>query len=100
MTALPRLTRKPARQPLELPDAACRGHDPEMWSEPDGAASSGIRADADPEQVRAANQVCATCPARIPCGTWAIEHEEVGIWGGMTRHERKLIRAQIQAVSA
>ena len=86
------------RPPL-LPRAACLGHDPVLWAEPDGVQHQGIRADADPEQVRAAKAICATCEDRIECGTWAIENEEVGIWGGMTRRERDHIKRQIRTVA-
>ena len=79
-----------------LDDAACAGHDPRLWAEPDRAAHGGITDDADPAQVRRAKTICAACPCRVECGLWALEHDELGIWGGMTRAERNRIRAQIE----
>lgn len=82
----------------DLPGAACRGMDPDLWSEAD-TDRAGRRPEVDPESIRAAKAVCASCTERIACGTWAIEHDELGIWGGMTRHERDAIWDQIRSVA-
>lgn len=66
-----------------------------MWTEPDGADTGGLRGDFDPVRVRLAKRICGQCAERIECGLWAIEHQEVGIWGGMTTRERQDIRAQV-----
>lgn len=34
-------------------------------------------------------RVCQACPVRSACLAWAVEHEEEGIWGGLTEAERK-----------
>lgn len=39
-------------------------------------------------RVREAKAVCATCPLRAACLAAATDDDE-GIWGGLTRHERR-----------
>lgn len=37
----------------------------------------------------AAKAVCAPCPVRVECLTWALDSgEQYGVWGGMTERER------------
>ena len=33
--------------------------------------------------VAAAKAACERCPVQKPCASWAIKHNEEGIWGGM-----------------
>ena len=63
-------------------DAACADEDPEIFFAGDDAS------------VRAAKQVCATCPVRSACLETALAVNEMhGIWGGMGEGERRrLIR--------
>ena len=49
--------------------AACRGHDPEMWSL--SAGRGGV-------EYREAHRICAGCPVREPCGEFG---EASGSWG-------------------
>lgn len=35
--------------------------------------------------------LCRRCPVREACLQWALEHEEVGIWGGLTDSQRRAI---------
>ncbi len=63
--------------------AACSGVDPDLWF-PERGTSQGR-----------ARQICATCPARVPCLEEALAHEpRYGIWGGTSYRDRVLIRAQ------
>lgn len=39
-----------------------------------------------------AKRICSTCPYKSPCLEWAIENEEMGIWGGTTENERRSMR--------
>jgi WhiB family redox-sensing transcriptional regulator len=49
--------------------------------------------------ARTAKKICGECPVKNECFVHAIEHREVGIWGGMTTNERaKYLRAQRRAV--
>lgn len=63
-------------------DAACAGEDPDLFFSGDDAS------------VRAAKQVCATCPVRADCLETALAVNEMhGVWGGMAEGERRrLIR--------
>jgi WhiB family transcriptional regulator, redox-sensing transcriptional regulator len=64
--------------------AACRGTDPNTWfpvGTPGAPAYDAVAADA--------RAICAACPVRVPCGSWALETgQEFGIFGGMDEHER------------
>lgn len=64
--------------------AACRSVDPEVFFPV---------AEAGPElarQVGIAKAVCAGCPVRSECLTWALAHQPDGIAGGLTEQERRL----------
>ncbi len=64
------------------------------------AACGGARAwlffgpDGETEQERQAREsrakaVCASCPVRVECLEYALEHYvRFGIWGGLNEHER------------
>ena len=49
-------------------------------------------------EVEAAKRVCDTCILIVPCREWAIENNELGIWGGTTEVERKRLRRMRKAV--
>lgn len=68
--------------------AACRAVDPEQFFP---VAASGPVYEA---QVRAATRVCAGCPVRTECLTWALSGLPDGIAGGMTAEERRTERAR------
>ena len=36
-----------------------------------------------------AKKMCRRCPVRRDCLTWAMTHDEHGIWGGLTATERR-----------
>ena len=63
--------------------AACRSVDPEIFF-PTAAVGWEFEA-----QVSLAKTVCAGCPVREQCLTWALTHQPDGIAGGMTEHERR-----------
>lgn len=67
-------------------DTPCRNNDPEMWfAESDSKALTA-------EQLEA-KRLCDTCPVRLACLEKAFDnHEEWGIWGGLTPKERRDIR--------
>lgn len=74
-TPMPDLTQGLCTQP---------GQHPELWQS------------TDPGEVAVAQAICGICPARVPCGEHALEHEETGVWGGLTWAERHHIRNQIR----
>lgn len=41
------------------------------------------------ELANQSKKFCTDCPVISLCKTYAIAHEEFGIWGGTTRHERE-----------
>lgn len=61
---------------------ACRGLDPEMFFPERG----------DHPTVRGAKEVCAGCSVRAECAEYALHHEKIGIWGGLSERERRVIR--------
>lgn len=68
--------------------AVCRQADPELFF-PIGSA--GMAA-AENQRAKA---VCAACPVRRPCLTYALATgQEFGIWGGRDENERRLLHRQ------
>jgi WhiB family transcriptional regulator, redox-sensing transcriptional regulator len=60
--------------------ARCRGEDPELFF------ARGL-ADAKP-----ALKVCARCPVKDPCLTYAIANDiDHGVWGGLTERQRRAV---------
>nr|WP_277628330.1 WhiB family transcriptional regulator [Arsenicicoccus dermatophilus] len=81
MTNLPRLRE----------DAVCATTDPELFYPQKG----------EMPKVRAAQQICRSCPAMVECREWAIAHgEDHGVWGGTTPRERLRIRRDRAATTA
>lgn len=71
------------------PEPACRpivraGAD--LWHKPSGSGESSPRAEA--ARIRDAKAVCATCPVKAACLA-AVTDDDHGIWGGLTRDERR-----------
>ena len=64
------------------PLAECRGMDPELFLPQ--------RGDATPPAAIAA---CARCPVRAECLACAIDHKEVGYWGGTSERKRRELRS-------
>jgi WhiB family transcriptional regulator, redox-sensing transcriptional regulator len=62
--------------------AACRGLTDLFFP------SSAERPQAREHREAMARQVCATCPVRQPCRTFARSHHEYGFWGGESEEER------------
>ena len=88
MTAATRATRRePVAGHVRAGDfrhrAACRSVDPEVFF-PTAVAGPEFEA-----QVSVAKAVCAGCPVRSECLTWALAALPDGIAGGMTEHERR-----------
>lgn len=40
------------------------------------------------ERILRAKRICNGCPVMKRCQNYAINHNEVGVWGGMTEKER------------
>ncbi len=66
-------------------DALCSQIDPEMWFPEDHGPSP-------------AKRLCGECLVKQECLDYAIENNEMhGIWGGMTRKERRKLALKRQA---
>jgi WhiB family redox-sensing transcriptional regulator len=66
--------------------AACLDEDPELFF-PVGDTGPALL------QVAEAKAVCAGCPVRVECLTWALETgQNYGIWGGYTENERRELK--------
>lgn len=44
-----------------------------------------------------AKEVCKSCPYIMSCLLFAIQNNEMGIWGGTTEMERRMIKRSIRA---
>ena len=65
--------------------AACRQADPELFF-PIGSAGAAAA------EIQRAKAICAGCPVRRPCLTYAlVTSQEFGIWGGRTEDERRIL---------
>jgi WhiB family redox-sensing transcriptional regulator len=68
-----------------LDQAACAKTNPDLFFPPRGV---GRRS----KHAQAAKEICAGCPVRRDCLQWALDNDEVGIWGGLTQRERVVFR--------
>ena len=66
---------------------ACTG-DPELFTGPAGIDPDDELPEARAARIDAARDVCATCPARLPCLAYALATlPAAGVWGGLTPEE-------------
>ena len=66
--------------------ALCRDTDPDLFF-PIGSTGPAL------DQIDAAKEVCAICPAREPCLEFALAtNQESGVWGGTSEDERRKLR--------
>lgn len=45
------------------------------------------------QDVQPALNVCKTCPVKDPCLRYAIDNNEIGIWGGTTGKQRRKMKS-------
>lgn len=61
-----------------MDDAACRGHDPELWFPVEIFSRQTFTV-----QVNRALAICADCPVRVDCFVYGKKSKQrFGIWGG------------------
>lgn len=73
--------------------AACLNEDPELFF-PIGESALAEA------QIRDAQAVCASCPVRTPCLTFALNtNVSYGVWGGTEPKERARMRRRIEIIS-
>ena len=65
--------------------ALCRYEDPELFF-PVGTGGPALL------QLSEARSVCRRCPVVSECLAFALAHDEVGVWGGMSEDERRELR--------
>lgn len=63
--------------------AACAGHEPDLWFPTRG------------ESAVEAVAICLGCPVAGPCLDHALHHEEHGVWGGTSERERRRLRKRL-----
>ena len=87
---MPRLIGKPfPAYPPFLRDG--RGHCMQV-DPPDLFTDYGDRGAARRDRIAQAKAVCAGCPFRVPCATWAMDTNQTGVWGGMSDVDRQATR--------
>lgn len=75
----------------EAPDrwqdqAACAGHDPDIWFRGRGGS------------IEEAREICWGCPVRTDCLQYALDNREIfGVWGGLSEKQRRRIRSKRRA---
>lgn len=61
-------------------DGLCAQADPELWFPEIGSTG------------HAAKRICQQCPVIEECLAYAVEHGEMGIWGGTSERQRTATR--------
>jgi WhiB family redox-sensing transcriptional regulator len=74
-------------------DPVCSTTDPEIFFPDKGNKDTSHYA------TSAARRMCAGCPYKTPCLAWAVEHDEMGIWGGTTAKERRVHKRRLKSKS-
>lgn len=64
----------------------CTTTDPEIFFPEKGMNGSSRYA------VEAAKKMCNACPYKSACIEWAVDHDEIGIWGGTTPKDRRKLK--------
>ncbi|WP_441448327.1 WhiB family transcriptional regulator [Brachybacterium tyrofermentans] len=66
-----------------MADATCAQIDGDLWFPEVGA------------NPQAAKRICLEqCPVREQCLAYALENDEQGVWGGLSRNQRKALQAK------
>lgn len=75
--------------PLAIAEqAVCGQVDPELFFPEKGGS------------VKEPKDICAVCPVRVQCLTWALAHDvRHGVWGGLSQKERSRLRNQAAEAS-
>lgn len=90
-TGKPRVVATIRRQAAEddfRPRGACRDQDPELFF-PVGTDGPAL---AQAEQAKA---VCRRCPVINECLSWALDHQEYGVAGGLSEVERRAYKSRL-----
>jgi WhiB family redox-sensing transcriptional regulator len=71
--------------------AMCKGHTELFF------ARKAERPQARERREAKADRLCAACPVRTSCRTFAREHHEYGFWGGENEEDRHLLGYTVSA---
>lgn len=66
--------------------AACKDADPDLFFA-DEKGEEGY----DKRKTKAALEICSSCPVVADCFQFAFTEDAIGVWGGTTTYERRLI---------
>lgn len=78
--------------PQWMESAACRLSDPDMFYSTADSGRFQVR------EVQEATSVCAICPVRMACLSWAMQNKDShGILGGLTPQQRARLRKRMAA---
>lgn len=75
----------------------CAESDPEAFYPVDSADIPGIQGSSKYFNESGAKAVCKSCPYIMRCLMFAIENNELGIWGGTTELDRRAIKRSIRS---
>ncbi len=84
------ITSSVLRRSMKFPEFVEHGSPPCSQVDPEAyfpESGQGITPEA-----RIAKRICKACPYKNPCLEWALENNELGIWGGTTAYERRGLR--------
>lgn len=80
------------------PDVAWMEHKRcKPWMEVIFFPKTGGNSKGDSERAK---EICGQCPVIIECREYATARDEHGIWGGMTRRERRAEAKRLKALAA
>jgi WhiB family transcriptional regulator, redox-sensing transcriptional regulator len=71
--------------------AACSTVDPELFF-PQEIEISKTKVISKYVNLRAAKEVCGSCPLKVACLEYGLRNHELGIWGGLTESQRDDLR--------
>jgi WhiB family redox-sensing transcriptional regulator len=72
---------------MNMENAACITADPNLFFPEPGNNYK--------ETIKAAKEICASCPIAVQCLQHALTNEYEGIWGATTTRERKNLRKSL-----
>lgn len=77
--------------------ARCSEVDPDLFTPMDKYKDlkGGSRGKSQYINEGAAKQICSTCPLKVECLVYALEADQIGIWGGTTDRERQNMKRRV-----
>lgn len=85
-------------EPIAIPDfmavsdIPCAQAAPEIFFSEEEEDENGKVISSVYKNEQAAKALCAQCPVRVKCLMFALEQNDIGIWGGTTERERRSIK--------